>query len=54
MKEDHWGFLVDGKMIHYEEFPKNRDNIPTNRCIRTNVQFHINDPNCTLLDNGQT
>ena len=28
---DHWGFLVDGKMIYHEEFLKNRDKYPTTR-----------------------
>lgn len=28
---DHWGFLVNGKMIHHEEFLKNREKYPTTR-----------------------
>ena len=28
IEAEHWDFLVDGKMIHHEEFPKNRDKYP--------------------------
>ena len=27
---DHWGFQINGKMIHHEEFLNNRDKYPIN------------------------